>query len=368
VTPLEQQIAIARRQIVSDGYDMSIGELINLYKNAELIINPSYQRLFRWTDSQKTRFIESLLLGIPIPPIFVFQKADGVWELIDGLQRTSTILEFIGVLRDPAGEPMPPSQLEGTTHLPALAGVRWSTNGDPSNAPGLTIVQQLALKRARIRIEILQKESDEDAKFELFQRLNTGGSILSEQEVRNCVLVMANPSFYDWLTRLADSEAFTHTATLTDTARKQQKHVELVLRYLSYRRIPYKPGLDVNEYLDAAARTLSRMTIDERSDEEAAFRATFTLLSETLGSDTFKKWDGRRHTGPFLISGFDAIAHGVAANLPEIRQLSNPDQWVRDRVRATWEDSIFQQHSGMGVRGTTRLINLLPFGERFFRP
>ena len=156
VTALAQQIEIARRQIVSDGYDMSVGELISLYKEEELIINPSYQRLFRWEESQKTRFIESLLLGIPIPPIFVFQKADGVWELIDGLQRTSTILEFAGVLVDPDGQPVPPSELEGTNLLPALAGIHWNARGE-SDSRSLTTSQQLDMKRARIRVEILKK-------------------------------------------------------------------------------------------------------------------------------------------------------------------------------------------------------------------
>ena len=245
--------------------------------------------------------------------------------------------------------------------------MRWTTDREPGDHT-LTTTQQLEIKRARIRIEILKKESDEDAKFELFQRLNTGGSILSEQEVRNCVLVMANPAFYEWLMALATSPAFAATAPLTDTARKQQKHLELALRYLAYRRIPYQTGLDVNDYLDEAARSLARMAATECTDEEAHFEATFTLLAESLGEDAFKKWDGERHSGPFLISGFDAIAYGVAANLEAIRQQTHPVDWVRDRVRSTWTQAVFQQHSGMGVRGTTRLTNLLPFGEQFFRP
>ena len=334
-------------------------------ENSSLV--PATSDSFRWTESQKTRFIESLLLGIPIPPIFVFQKTDGVWELIDGLQRTSTVLEFVGVLRDADNEPVPPSCLEGTTHLPALAGMCWTTNGEPNDRT-LTSTQQLEIRRARIRIEILKKESDEDAKFELFQRLNTGGSILSEQEVRNCVLVMVNPAFYDWLTTLVTSDAFATTAPLTDTARKQQKHMELALRHLAYRRIPYRSGLDVNDYLDEAARTLARMTATECTDEGVHFQATFGLLADSLGNDAFKKWDGERHSGPFLNSGFEAIAHGVAANLEAIQRQPDSVNWVRDRVRSTWAEQVFQQHSGMGVRGTTRLMNLLPFGERFFRP
>ncbi|WP_205351586.1 DUF262 domain-containing protein [Vibrio cholerae] len=100
---LEKEIQKARKEIVSDGYDMSLGEIVNLYKENELKINPDFQRLFRWDVTRKTRFIESILLGIPIPPIFVFQDKDGNWELIDGLQRLSTILEFTGVLKDSKG-------------------------------------------------------------------------------------------------------------------------------------------------------------------------------------------------------------------------------------------------------------------------
>ena len=80
---LEAEIKKARKDIISDGYDMSLGEVINLYNNGVLKINPNFQRLFRWDITRKTRFIESLLLSIPIPPIFVFQDEDGNWELIE---------------------------------------------------------------------------------------------------------------------------------------------------------------------------------------------------------------------------------------------------------------------------------------------
>ena len=71
---LQDEIVQARTEIISDGYEMSIGELMNLYRDDELTINPEYQRLFRWDETAKTRFIESLLLGIPIPPIFCISR------------------------------------------------------------------------------------------------------------------------------------------------------------------------------------------------------------------------------------------------------------------------------------------------------
>jgi uncharacterized protein DUF262 len=77
-----------------------VGEVANMYGNAELKILPEFQRLFRWTPERKSAFVESILIGIPIPSAFVFEE-DGTWELIDGLQRISTVLEFMGVLKDP---------------------------------------------------------------------------------------------------------------------------------------------------------------------------------------------------------------------------------------------------------------------------
>ena len=82
---IEDEVTAARKRIYRDGYDMSFGELATLYEKKELIIDPEYQRLFRWDDSKKTRFIESLLLNIPIPPIFVFTQEDNKWDLVSCL-------------------------------------------------------------------------------------------------------------------------------------------------------------------------------------------------------------------------------------------------------------------------------------------
>ena len=78
---LIDEIDLRRREIRTDGYAMSIGEWISLYEKKELDIHPEFQRFFRWTDTQKTNLIESILLGIPLPPIFVSQRKNGVWDI-----------------------------------------------------------------------------------------------------------------------------------------------------------------------------------------------------------------------------------------------------------------------------------------------
>jgi uncharacterized protein with ParB-like and HNH nuclease domain len=88
---LQAEIDKKRQEIRPDSYSMSIGEWISLYQQGEVEIHPEFQRFFRWNDYQKTRLIESIILGLPIPPIFVSQRDDGVWDVVDGLQGLSTI-------------------------------------------------------------------------------------------------------------------------------------------------------------------------------------------------------------------------------------------------------------------------------------
>src|SRR4051794_13746959 len=73
---LPEEITSAQRSVKTDAYQMSIGEIVSMYDNAEIIIDPEFQRFFRWEIGQKSKLIESLLLGIPLPPIFVFEKED----------------------------------------------------------------------------------------------------------------------------------------------------------------------------------------------------------------------------------------------------------------------------------------------------
>lgn len=365
---LEKEIAKARKEIVSDGYDMSLGEIINLYKDGELKISPEFQRLFRWDITRKTRFLESILLSIPIPPIFVFQDKGGNWELIDGLQRLSTILEFSGVLKGPEGKNVDPSTLEGTRFLPGLADKTWQVWSEGDSAIDKSM--QMQIKRARIRVEILLKESDENAKYELFQRLNTGGAQLSEQEVRNCVAVMINPDLYTLLKNLAVFEDFAKTVNQTEKAIEKQAGVELVLRYFAFKHHPYKKGLDVHEYLDEALLEISKNNAINWAQENALFMDTFSLLNDALGKNAFKRWDGNKFSGKFLMSLYETVAFGVSQNLDEIGQKDKDGQkeFIVSKAKELWADDTFEKNSGAGIRGTTRLAKLLPLAEGFFKP
>lgn len=170
---IKDEIEAAKRTVNTDTVQMTLGEVSNMYNSSELNVLPEFQRLFRWSIDRKSNFIESILIGIPVPPVFVFENDDGTWELIDGLQRISSILEFMGVLRDPETGATRRSVLIGTKYLPSLNGIAWQAENNSEVNLGKAL--QLFFRRARIDFQILKHPSDPKTKFDLFQRLNRGG-------------------------------------------------------------------------------------------------------------------------------------------------------------------------------------------------
>ncbi|MEI6043796.1 MAG: DUF262 domain-containing protein [Chloroflexota bacterium] len=365
---LGEEIEKASKEIVNDGYDMSLGELITLYNEKELIINPEFQRLFRWKETQKSKFIESILLDIPIPAIFVFTTDEGTWELVDGLQRLSTVFEFVGILRKTDGTLEPPSVLRGTELLPSLKGISWKA-GNGTHC--LTNAQQFQLRRRRIRVEIL-KRSHPQSKYELFQRLNSG-SVVTNQEVRNCVMMMMNPDFFRWVKELGEFPSFKNVWVSSKKQEKTQHAMELILRFIVYRNVTRSSSdLDVNAYLDKGTLELAKLALNKQFDldkEGSIFKETFSLIDKAFGKEAFKRYDkeNNRFLGPSLISAYEVIAIGVSKSLVVVQKQSEEDQiaFVQQQVKKVWEDPTFKKYAKAGIGGATRLSKLLPLSEHF---
>lgn len=366
---LIEEVQAARKKVVTDGYEMSLGEILNLYRDDELKIDPVFQRLFRWEDERKTRFIESILLGIPFPPIFVFQDENGILELIDGLQRLSTLFQLTGDLKGERAEELGPLVLNGTQFLPSFDGKRWAESAEGAG-DGIGQALQIEIKRARVRVEILKSESDLAAKFELFQRLNTGGAVLTEQEVRNSIAVSINPDFYHWLMERANDASFRTTTAQTEVAIEAQAGTELALRFFAFRSIPYRAGLDVHEYLDRALLQMATNPNFDMASEAAVFGRTFQYLNDALGNRAFKRWNGQAFTGKFLMSVFEVLATGTSHNLDGLgaMQLEDRNQFLVQAAQRLWSNEVFAANSGAGVRGTTRLTRLLPIAANLLKP
>ena len=363
---LQEEIDHAREEIRTDSYAISIGEWISLYEKAELDIHPEFQRFFRWTPEQKSRLIESILLGIPVPQIFVAQREDGVWDVVDGLQRLSTIYQLVGILKDENGNTVRPLELTATEYLPSLANRRWESEVP---AESLSMAQRLLIKRAKLDVSIILRESEERTKYELFQRLNTGGSQLSDQEVRNAILVMLNREMYQWLADLASVDDFVEAVALSDRSSEVRYDMELVLRFLALRRADedtLRSVGDLGDFLTKKMRAMATSTDFERDEEEDAFRKTFGRLNNCMGSDSFRRWDAakRKTSGGFSVSAFEAVALGVGYD-PDAA-LEDCDK-IAELVHGIWTDPEFTNNAGSGIRASTRIPRIVPYGRSRFQ-
>lgn len=348
------EIEEKRTNFKTESYPMSIGELSNLYTNTEILIRPEYQRLFRWSQGQKVKLIESILLGIPIPSIFVYQDKSGIWELVDGLQRISTILQFMGILKD--SETL---VLNGTKYLPSLEGFSWDNVDEKIRIPEAI---KLAFKRSKLNFTIILSESDPRAKFEVFQRLNTGGSNASNQEIRNNIMIMMNPEIFKWFEDLSKNEHFTSTISLSDRLLEEQYHMELLLRYISLINYNYDTKKDVGDFLDDVN---DKMLIDPNFAFEATknkFDKVFELLDAAFGEKSFKK----DFKGKFLESAFEAIAVGISASI-ENYDISQDVDLLIDKVGKMYSEDFYINNAGSGTNAKSRINKIIPAAKEYFR-
>jgi hypothetical protein len=364
---LQNEIDTKRREIATDGYAMSIGEAVNLYHDGELNVHPEFQRVYRWTDHQKSRLIESILLGIPLPSIFVAQNEEGIWEVVDGVQRISTILQFMGLLKDDEGALVAPLILQPTKFLPTLGGKKWEDENDPTNS--LTGAQRIDIKRSKLDFKIIKRESDPSSKYDLFQRLNSYGSLLTQQEVRDCILISLNRDFYEWMRSLSNDANFVMTTALPERVVNERYDMELVLRFLIFRTLDTGRLGEITNLHDFLTDEMARLAVAtefNRKTEQAAFERTFELLANSADADSFRKYVAAksRFQGGFSIAAFEVVAMGIGYHVGKL-PTSLPYS-IDERIRKFWESPQFQSGFSTGVAAADRLKGTLPYGRTHF--
>lgn len=361
MSKLLEELEAHRKNIKTDSYSMSIGELINLYKDGDIKLDPAFQRLFRWKDVQKTAFIESILLGIPIPEIFLAQNAAGKWTVVDGVQRTSTILQLVNKLAK-----YPPLKMTEAKYLTSLDGMSWDDL--PEEA-------QRIFKRAKISLNIILTEQSIDTQYELFQRLNTGGTHLEDQEVRNCLIIMMDIDFYNRIDELKNYPSFKFTLQLTDKKYEEEYHMELILRYLiavagktNYSKYSLS-NIHIGEFLDKETRVLIESVKNGTLNLDAEisrFKLVFDWLDKTSNGAVFKAYNSKKDTfdGGFSTASFEAIAPGVALNFDSIKTLDAAE--FKQRIKDLCAETEYQDATRHGTRAPLRFKMLTNLSKEFF--
>lgn len=346
-------------EVRTEALDLSFGEIANLYAAdpRELIIQPEYQRLFRWTTEQRSRLIESILLELPIPQIFVIENTNGVIELIDGLQRVSSIIQFI----DPAALELEPLILQGCDLIPELNGRSFAD---------LSLKLRLRLKRSSVRTIVIKRQSSSMLRYEMFKRLNTGGANLAPQEIRNCTSRMigdAGVTFYKFIQECAEFVPFrTCIETLSQADRDRKGDEELVLRFFAV-----KNGQDlfrgsVRDWLDDYMEgVLLEQLPFHFPTESTAFKTLFSYLAEVLGSGAFVRYRGTAPVGALAPAYYEAVSIGIWSGLDQIRKL--PAAHVCETVIGLVQSENFRNNTGPGANSKEKLQNrILAVRNAFF--
>jgi len=206
-----------KRKIYTESGDPEIDSLHKRFVKGRLNIQPEFQREFVWDKGKSSRLIESALLDIPIPIIYLSEEKDGKVNVIDGQQRLTSFFSFIDGKFPDGGE----FKLSGLKVFTEFNGKKFNQLSDEF---------QEKISTYKVRVITFKKESDNDLQFEIFARLNTGSVPLNDQELRNCVY---RGKFNTVIKELAQDKDFRYLLGLAN-ADKRMKDRELVLRFASF--------------------------------------------------------------------------------------------------------------------------------------
>lgn len=314
---LQSQLNEQKRKVDFNTYDMSLKELVSMISDGIINIAPDYQRQFRWDDERQSLLVESLFWGIPIPSLFMATNSDGTWEVIDGVQRLSTVVNFVSNIDNPVR-----TKIGKTTPL-SLTGLSKLTEFEGKSFNDLSISLQREFLLKPIKVITLSDKSDKLVRFDLFERLNTGGVKLTDQEIRNCIF---KGEFINFIKELSQSPEFANCVKLNSVQRSDGTAEELVLRFFAclYGKASFEHSVKdfLNDYAVKASNQFNYR------DSERIFVETFSQLNKLPYG--IVKSESKKSTSVVL---FEAVSVGAAeAILSGCKDLNTNSfyNWVSD--------------------------------------
>ncbi|GAA3242567.1 hypothetical protein GCM10017691_46770 [Pseudonocardia petroleophila] len=293
---LQDELETHRRAVDTEYFDLSIREIVRMVESAEVVVAPAYQRQFQWKPDVQSALIESLLLGLPIPAIFVATNRDGTWDVVDGLQRIATIMRFHGI--DVPDAP----QLQFAEDSLELTGLTQLTSFNSLKYDDLPMPIRLMLGKRYLRVQVLSDKSDTDVRFELFRRLNAGAIALSSQEIRACVF---GGPFNRMLEELASTDEFQSLLKLRPKNQHNATAAEQVLKFFAYRDSMDTFDGKVTRFLNDYMK--SRVNDSDLESDRALFMKAVAILRESVDGP-FKR--DRVSTTP--LNQLEAVLIGIS--------------------------------------------------------
>ncbi|RGT74913.1 DUF262 domain-containing protein [Ruminococcus sp. AF18-22] len=302
-----KQISEKKQDIKFDTRDYPINYLVSQYEKQEFYIPLEYQRNFVWNDKDRCFFIESILMGLPIPFMFFADTDDGRIEIVDGAQRTLTLVQFCQ------------NDLE-------LQGLDILTDSNGFVFDELDPAIQRKFLNTNIRVVFLEEGTTENVRQEIFKRINTGGLKAKPAEARRGAF---EGKFKDFLEECVKSEKFNKLAPRTKNTENRYEGFELVSRFFAYFD-NYTNDFEgytgnVAKYIDNYVETQNQL-VEQNNDIIESCRIRFNNMldyaEKILGERGFRKTLTSKSTPR---ARFEALSIGIALALEE-----NPELPVRD--------------------------------------
>jgi len=293
-------------RIVTEQARYPIDSITTMIDSKKYNLQPEYQRRKRWNNLRKSRLIESFIMNVPIPPIFLYEVSYSEYEVMDGLQRLTTIYDFY----------KNEFALEGLLYWKELNGMSYSDLPDA--------VQKGIDRRYLSSIVLLQetaksKKEAESLKQIVFERLNSGGEKLEPQEIRNALY---NGTFNQKCIELAENEHFKEMWNIIDfnqttkeasTSYREMEDVELVLRFFAYRFIDKLSGYTVEKFLDEYLKQANDFDIKTINQLEKLFTDTIETIFTIFGKKAFVLPKIKRETSKPTKTVYDPLMQSIAS-------------------------------------------------------
>lgn len=353
----------SRLRIVQEKNDFFLPHVVDfIEERAWGNLRPEYQRRLRWDDHKKSQLIESFIMNVPVPPVFLFEAKLGEFEVMDGQQRLSAIVDFL----------QNRFELKGLEVWPALNGRRF---GD------LPATLKRALNRSKISAITLSAEgvTDEasiDLRTQVFERLNTGGERLNAQELRNSIY---GGLFNGLLIELSSLRPFTDAwdipphadnidvdGTPSEELRsnnlyKRMTDVEIVLRFFAFLEDARITG-SVKQMLDNAVERRMSSSNEQLQVDRDLFTGSLTKALNLLGEDAFKM-PSRNGTRMILSRPlFDAVMVAIARMKEQWASLQDPDaaKEAMDAIKSpeaeTYELLVARANTAQAIKDRIQLV------------
>ncbi|HPI19822.1 MAG TPA: DUF262 domain-containing protein [Candidatus Kapabacteria bacterium] len=281
-------------QIKIDQQNVNLGFIIEMLENDEIDLMPDFQRsIDLWDNTKKSRLIESLLLGLPLPSFYFSVDDNNKWVVVDGLQRLCSFKDFI------------------IDNKLVLTGLQFLDKYEGRTFSQLSREDIRKISGAKINCYVIEKQTPPNVKFLIFQRVNTGGLVLKPQEMRHALNQGIPANFIKELAELEDFKKATSNKITT----KRMEDRDFTNRFVAFYLLGYEDNYngELDRFLNDGMEKLKEISEQEREKVKTAFKNSMLLSFEIFGEDAFRKrFNLNDMRKPISKSIFDTISVNLA--------------------------------------------------------